>query len=307
LHFRECEVYGRPPTAQDQQLFAAQDDLAARQEALGAGRSGFIAKLGRHSIFVDEAKYGAKIVTALLHGKYEAEERQFAEKMVLPPDRVLEVGTAIGVVSMVAAERTSPGQVRSFDGNPYIIADAIRNFAFNRMAGITATAGILKNRRHLKRSEKTVKFMVLRDFWASRLGVPDSPAGVVEVIDVPVFCLEDEIAAHRANVLLIDIEGGEVDLLDGADLSPIRLIIMETHYWAAGHAPTDAMIRQLIRQGFNIDLWHSRYGVVVLSRELGRHWTSRLRRRLGAWRRRATTFPSAPPDNRQSPAHPDPD
>jgi len=40
---------------------------------------------------------------------------------------------------------------------------------------------------------------------------------------VPVFCLEDEIEAHRANVLICDIEGGEVDLRMQSDLAGIHL------------------------------------------------------------------------------------
>ena len=36
--------------------------------------------------------------------------------------------------------------------------------------------------------------------------------------------------AHRAKVLICDIEGGEVDLLMQSDLARIKKIIIETHY-----------------------------------------------------------------------------
>jgi FkbM family methyltransferase len=268
LHFRECEIYGRAPVPEDYAQIGLQEALLARQEALVAGRIGFIQKIGAHAIFVDEINYGLKVVEALQTADYELEERRLTEEMLLPADRVLEVGTGIGVVSMAAADRTSPAQVRTFDGNPYIVADAKKNFAFNGKDGITATVGVLRSRAHLKPSEKTLKFTVLKDFWASHIGSGRPGSHLVEIVDVPILCLEHEIAAHRANVLIIDIEGGEIDLLDGADLSPIRLIIMETHYWAAGVEATDKMIRDLIYQGFNIDVSLSRYGVVVLRRDL---------------------------------------
>ena len=268
LHFRECEIYGRSPMPEDYEQIGLQDDLIARQEALIAGRTGFIQKIGDHSVFVDEIRYGPKVVKALQTADYELPERLFTQKMLLPPDRVLEVGTGIGIVSMAAAERTSPDQVRTFDGNPYIVADAKKNFAFNRKDGITATLGVLRSRAHLKPSEKTLKFTVLKDFWASHIGTGRPGSHLVEIVDVPILCLEHEIAAHRANVLIIDIEGGEIDLLDRADLSPIRLIIMETHYWAVGAKATDRMIRRLIYQGFDIDVSISRDGVVVLRRDL---------------------------------------
>jgi hypothetical protein len=87
-----------------------------------------------------------------------------------------------------------------------------------------------------------------------------------KTVRIPVFCLELEIAAHKANVLICDIEGGEVELLADADLTGIRLIIMETHYWAAGEAATDAMIRNLILQGFSFHLGVSGHHVSVLRR-----------------------------------------
>jgi hypothetical protein len=88
----------------------------------------------------------------------------------------------------------------------------------------------------------------------------------VKTVRVPVFCLEKEILAHEANVLICDIEGGEVDLLMNAGLSGISMIIIETHYWSVGKARTDAMMRKLILDGFSFDLDHSSRHVSVLRR-----------------------------------------
>jgi len=67
-------------------------------------------------------------------------------------------------------------------------------------------------------------------------------------------------------VLVCDIEGGEVELLMGADLSALRLIILETHYWAQGETATDAMVRELILSGFSIHLEASGWNVLALRR-----------------------------------------
>ncbi len=89
----------------------------------------------------------------------------------------------------------------------------------------------------------------------------------MKVVEAPVYCLEDEIAEFLgANVLLCDIEGGEIDLLIDADLSGIRLLIMETHYWMAGEAATDALVSKLIRDGFAIHLGASGEHVSVFRR-----------------------------------------
>ncbi len=81
---------------------------------------------------------------------------------------------------------------------------------------------------------------------------------------------EDKIAERRANVLVCDIEGGEADLLTGADLSGIRLIVMETHYWACGRPDIDSMVRFLVHDGFNSYVYFDYTGdhVVVLDRDV---------------------------------------
>jgi FkbM family methyltransferase len=178
---------------------------------------------------------------------------------------VLEVGTAIGVVSMTAALIVGVGSVVTFDANPDIVADAQANFRRNGLAGISGRTGVLTCRRRFVR-DAGVDFFVARDFWASRLDAKADDADIVKVVRVPRLCLEAEIAAYRATVLICDIEGGEVDLLSGAELDGIRLIIMETHYGVVGEGPTDAMIRELILQGFAFHLGASGGHMAVLRR-----------------------------------------
>jgi hypothetical protein len=89
---------------------------------------------------------------------------------------------------------------------------------------------------------------------------------ILKKVQVPVFCLEDEIEAHRANVLICDIEGGEVDLLMQSDLTGIRKIIIETHYGFVGESETEEMMRKLISDGFSIHLGLSGQNVTTLRR-----------------------------------------
>jgi hypothetical protein len=111
-----------------------------------------------------------------------------------------------------------------------------------------------------------MRFCINREFWASRLNAPAGDRDVVKTVQVPIFCLEDVIQNHRATVLISDIEGAEVDLFGHADLSGIRLIIMETHYWAVGEVATDEMVRQLIMSGFSIHLGVSHTSYLVFRR-----------------------------------------
>jgi len=225
-------------------------------------RTGEIVEIGGFSAFVAD-DYGPGVKAALRGGSYEERERELVAKFVLPIDRVLELGTGVGIVAMTAAAIVGPQGVVTYDANPQIVADAQANFARNGFEGIDARVGLMANRRRFKPGD--AKFGVAAEFWASRRA-GRREEGFARVISAPVICLEDEIEAHAANVLICDIEGGEVALLSGADLSGLRLIVLETHYWAQGETATDAMVRELILGGFSIHLEASGWGVLALRR-----------------------------------------
>jgi len=227
-------------------------------------RHGHITRIGDFDIFVGD-DYGPNVRLALDSGGYELRERALATEFLRPDDRVLEVGTGVGVIAMTAAAFTGAANVLTFEANPYILADAKENFAHNKMPEITSHHAVLACRR-LFRPNAVTRFNLSREFWASRIDAPPGHPAIIQSLHVPVRSLEQEIAAHQANVLICDIEGGEVVLLTGADLSGIRMIILETHRWAVGEALTDAMIRDLILQGFALDLPASAGEILLFQR-----------------------------------------
>jgi FkbM family methyltransferase len=227
------------------------------------GRAGDVVDIDGLSVFVAE-DYGRKVKNALRKGGYERIERELAPKFLTPGDRVLELGTAIGVIAMTAARIVGAPNVRTYDANPEMIADAKANFARNGLGDIDARVGLCANRRQFVPGE--AEFGIDVDFWASR-ATGGNEDGFVRRVSAPRFCLEDEIEAFGANVLICDIEGGEVELLNGADLSALRLLILETHYWAKGEAAIDAMMRELIlTSGLALHLEASARGVMALRR-----------------------------------------
>jgi FkbM family methyltransferase len=268
LHFNECQAFGYLPDDKTRQLLL--NEASADVATIVGGRNGTLADVGGFAIFADFDRYTSAIVEALTKGNYEWTERTLARELLREGDRVIELGTAVGAVAMTAAATVGAANVMTFEANPYVLEDAKKNFEFNGLRAITGRHGIVRNKKQFRPDGERVPFYISRNFWASRLFIKDSDTDIVEVVQVPVFCLEDEIRAHRATALICDIEGGEVPLLTEADLSGIRLIIMETHYWSAGVAQTDAMVRRLIGAGFNIDLARSAHQVVALYREIDR-------------------------------------
>ncbi len=69
----------------------------------------------------------------------------------------------------------------------------------------------------------------------------------VTVESVPI---NQVLAEDRATVLVMDVEGAEIDLLRAADLSGLREIIVELHPHIVGEEATRAMIDDICARGF---------------------------------------------------------
>ena len=229
-------------------------------------RRGHFIHIEGNGIFIDIDRYSSLLVEHLTDDVYESRERMLVRNLLRPDDRVLDIGTAVGAVAMAAARIVGAANVMTYEANPEIAADARRNFSHNGLAAIHSYVGVLENRACFKASSVTRDFFISRDFWASRLFVGADGTDIIGTIRVPTLCLENQIAEHRATVIICDIEGGEVDLLTGAGLAGIRLLIIELHHWAVGQEAADVMIRFLVTHGFNVDLYYSGGGMAVLRR-----------------------------------------
>jgi FkbM family methyltransferase len=198
-------------------------------------------------IGVHKDRYSPVMIEALRTGQYEANERSLAPRVFAPGDRILEVGSSIGSVSLLLASIVGQENYIGYEANPELMPDIIANAKANGMNILVHTA-LLRNRARGGAGDP-INFYINKDFWISAL----EPSGnTIRTIAVPVMCLEDEIESFNANALMLDIEGGEVDLLEHADLSRIRKILMELHYWPSRDG-ANRMVRALFQKGFTID------------------------------------------------------
>jgi FkbM family methyltransferase len=214
-------------------------------------------------IEIHDGEYSERMVRALTGGRYEHKERALLPNAVTPGDRVLEVGSATGLIAMLAAKIVGPRNVLTVEANPRMVDRAKRNFSRNGLQDIEIENAVLQNAALWKGPGSTVEFYISSDFWSSRLlPGPDT----VEAVTVPTRCLEELIHDNCINVLICDIEGAEVDLLMGADVSLISTLMLETHPNFVGEELTHGLIERLVNCGFRIDLIASGEGVVLMRR-----------------------------------------
>jgi FkbM family methyltransferase len=217
-------------------------------------------------IRIDEAKYSPVILEALKNGRYEASERGAVPHLFTKGDRIIEIGSATGAVTMTAARVVGTENIIGFEANPSLVEDCRANFVANGMS-IDVRNAVLMNRVAWLGDGTELPFYIHKQFWASSL--EDKP-GTETKISVPTACFETVASEFGANSLICDIEGGEIELFKFADLSNISKILIEIHYWA-GRKDINMMIRKFIFDGFSINFEFSGRSIVCLHRGLS--WT----------------------------------
>jgi FkbM family methyltransferase len=197
-----------------------------------------------------------RIRAAVYDGYYEAPEVQIIEETMRPGDRVLDIGCGIGFVATLAS-RIVGGHVRCYDANPAMTA-AARGTLERNGADATLINAVLQQRP----ASETAAFYVREEFSTSSLA-PDSDA---TEISVPVLDIGREITEHAATYLVVDIEGGETDLLLGEISGSVRKICVECHPQVTPPRSVTAMLTSLLSQDFSLSLEHSRPPVLYFER-----------------------------------------
>jgi FkbM family methyltransferase len=171
-----------------------------------------------HSPYLPERR-----IDKIRAGGYEPEEIAGALAVVRPGDRVLELGAGLGIVGAVMASNAGPSAVISFEANPALIPHIRALYDMNGLGGVIS----VRNEVLLGGPDRpaTMPFHIGRSFFTSSL-LNESGR---ETVDVPTGDLAEVMAEFDPQVMLVDIEGGELDLLRHADLTRLRAAVVEFH------------------------------------------------------------------------------
>ncbi|MBV2360352.1 FkbM family methyltransferase [Thalassococcus sp. CAU 1522] len=196
--------------------------------------------------------------------RYEGQEIAGALHVVREGDRVLELGAGLGIVGGVTALNAKPEALLSFEANPAMIPHIEALYACNDLADRAK----VRNAVLLSTPDQpdSVTFHVHNSFLGSSL--VDTPARKTTPVDVSVEDFETVRRDFAPTVMLVDIEGGEKELLDNADLDGIRAIVIEFHPGVYGIDGMRACKARLKAAGFEKVPEHSTRTVWTCTRTL---------------------------------------
>ncbi len=208
----------------------------------------------------DPAIITPKIRRAIETGRYEREERAGTGKFLRPGDRVIELGAGIGFVSAYIAKRLGVRDVMCVEADPQLCAFIARVHRENGIEGVEIRNLVALNDAG---TPGTVPFYVRAPFWSSSL---DPGEAYERRIEVPAERLSALVRAFRANVLIVDIEGGERDLFAPIDLAGVDRIFLEIHTRKIRRIGIRKCFDALSAAGFAYDQQVSRGGSVLFRR-----------------------------------------
>jgi FkbM family methyltransferase len=173
--------------------------------------------------------------------RYEQKESERSVRYLLPSDRVLEVGAGVGWTALRALKSCGMIDYAVVEANPSVFPLLQENLRLNGRtipafhAAITPVSG-------------PQDFHLHRDFWSSSVHVRN---GMVATASVPGLTLRDVTASlqFRPNALVMDIEGGEIDIAD-EDWLLFEKVLLEVHVRIVGSESVAQLEDRLAALGF---------------------------------------------------------
>jgi FkbM family methyltransferase len=192
---------------------------------------------------VDSRTLNPPLVAALSEGRYEGSEAKALNLLLRPDDVYFELGGGLGFMSTLAARVvTDPARLHVYEANPELIPVIEKTWATN---------GVAAHVHHcmLGSGKGEHEFHVSRAFWASSGHIA---YGGSRTITVPQRDFLKQLEKRAATFVMMDIEGGERDLL-ALTLPPrVRAVVAEYHPQIIGTDTVEALWANLESQGFSV-------------------------------------------------------
>ncbi len=221
-------------------------------------------KIGGIKLQIPENALNDNIRAALNSGAYEYKEFFALQKNLRETDRVLELGGGAGYLGVFAAQTVGPENVAIVEASPIMARTIEKNLQINECDTARVLQGAVVGQAF---KDETITFEVSPGFWASSIAGEKQKNKRSKLVEVPALKFSDLQEAFDPTVVVMDIEGAELDIIEDPWRDNVRLVIMETHPDFYGIPKLSHVMRTMFDAGFHYMPWGSRGNVIVFERE----------------------------------------
>lgn len=200
--------------------------------------------------------YSPRLKSLFYQQRYECSEAKCVIEKLEPDDLIVEFGAGIGYISTLCAKLIGSDRVFAYEANPILIPMIKKTFETNNVHP-TLTEALLGC------TTGKTSFFLQQDFFSSSIHKRTNEAREMQVSAVDI---NHEISRLNPTFLIIDVEGGEYDLVSYIDWRGIKKILIELHEQIIGKSNTDEIRAKLTKYGFTVDPGLSSARVVYLER-----------------------------------------
>lgn len=188
-----------------------------------------------------------RVIETIEGGHYERFEGRRSKTFLADGDRVVELGAGLGLLSTLIMSSKKIADYQLVEADPRLPVVMERTHELNGVSGPAHINSCVATCNQSMIEDGKVDFHVGDKFCASSLY---GARNLKHTVEVPVISLTELIQEHKSNVLIADIEGGEVDLFTGEGFDNIDKILMEIHPARIGQSGVREIFRDLDRLGF---------------------------------------------------------
>ncbi|MEO9738901.1 MAG: FkbM family methyltransferase [Lentilitoribacter sp.] len=177
---------------------------------------------------------------SLYKEQHELPELELILACLEPGDKVLEIGSGVGMIATTCASICGAENVTCYEPNPSTRDVIQRNFDLNGLE-------VDLRSRALATQKGTIDFYFSDNIVSSSL-IDQDFGGKTEVA-----CddIRDVIEELQPTAIVMDVEGAEIDLLPTATLSGVSKILVEMHPGIVGPEKVEELHACLERQGLH--------------------------------------------------------
>ncbi len=190
---------------------------------------------------------------------YEKEEIVILSQVLKKEDIVMEVGAGMGFLSIFCS-KVNNNNVIAYEANPNMIKLIQENYRLNNVKPV------IKNIILSDKKDK-IDFYLENNFYSSSTIKRTNEA---ELIKIETEDINNEIIKYKITFLIVDIEGGEKDLIKKINFerNNINKLLLELHPHVIGDESVNKVINYIMNSGFLLDTAKSGNYVYYFYRDL---------------------------------------